>query len=327
MKITEKQISGAVILVLILAMIALVAYWANNRTSRVGPEYETTGAGNGCDGTSFVTTETEVDCDSERVLTGTVNQVIVTDNGVNSTVVLSLPQSINTTADVTFDDVIATGLFGIGSVSEFLRVAAPATIRLGGRDNIILELDTNNNSASDFCLRANGVATDIFCIDESGNVTLAIIDGDLNTFVDIKPDSFDSVDAGADEECLTYEGTNTVEWQACNEILGILNYDSSSEECEDSGDGFAGALTLLPTTSLILLTISDSDACNITMSETGMTTGDTVTIVNISSNVASFLETAGVQQVPFTGISLLLHDTLTLTYVTDQWIASSSVNN
>lgn len=179
------------------------------------------GSGGGCEaGGSFVTVEAEATCDSERVLTGTANQVIVTDNGADSTVVLSLPQSIATTSDVTFDDVIATRL-GIGSVSEFLTLAAPATIRLGGRDNVIIELDSNANSVSDFCIRTHSVATDIFCIDESGNVTLATLDGDLNVFVDIKPDSFDSVDAGADEECLTYEGTNTVEWQPCGSGGGV----------------------------------------------------------------------------------------------------------
>jgi len=216
MKITDKQISGAVIITLILAMLALAIYWVNNRDSRVGPEYEVGGSGAaGCIDASFVTTETETSCASERVLTGTANQVAITDNGANSTVVLSLPQSIATTSDVTFDDVIVNGVLGLDSVSEFLALAAPATIRLGGRDNVIIELDTNANSTSDFCIRANNVASDIFCIDESGNVTLATLDGDLNVFVDIKPDSFDSVDSGADEECLTYEGTNQVEWQPC----------------------------------------------------------------------------------------------------------------
>ena len=39
---------------------------------------------------------------SERALTGTANQVIVTDDGANTTVTLSLPQSIATSSTVTF---------------------------------------------------------------------------------------------------------------------------------------------------------------------------------------------------------------------------------
>jgi hypothetical protein len=45
---------------------------------------------------------------AERVLTGTANQVILTDNGANSTIVLSLPQNIDTGATVLFSEVDAT---------------------------------------------------------------------------------------------------------------------------------------------------------------------------------------------------------------------------
>lgn len=167
----------------------------------------------------YVTLAVNGDLTAERVLTGTANQVIVTDNGAGSTVVLSLPQSIATTSDVQFDDVLITGQLNLDSSSEFIRLDPAATIRFDTRDNVIINLDTNNNTAgSAFCIRGDGSGTDELCLDEDGNITLATIDGDLNTLVDIKPDSFDSVDAGADEDCLTYEGTNTVEWQVCGSI-------------------------------------------------------------------------------------------------------------
>jgi hypothetical protein len=47
---------------------------------------------------------------SERVLIGTANQIIITDNGANSTVVLSLPQNIATTSSPTFVGLTLTGL-------------------------------------------------------------------------------------------------------------------------------------------------------------------------------------------------------------------------
>lgn len=53
-------------------------------------------------GSAFVTIGNDSTLTAERALTGTTNQVVVTDNGVNSTVVLSLPQSINTGATPTF---------------------------------------------------------------------------------------------------------------------------------------------------------------------------------------------------------------------------------
>lgn len=51
---------------------------------------------------TYVTLSTNATLTNERVLTGTANQVTVTDNGAGSTVVLSLPQSIATTSSPTF---------------------------------------------------------------------------------------------------------------------------------------------------------------------------------------------------------------------------------
>lgn len=62
------------------------------------------GGGSGAPASStYIVMSVDAALANERVLTGTSNQVIITDNGAGSTVVLSLPQSINTTADVQFD--------------------------------------------------------------------------------------------------------------------------------------------------------------------------------------------------------------------------------
>lgn len=50
----------------------------------------------------YVTLATDATLTVERVLTGTANQITITDNGAGGTVVLSLPQSIDVTSDVTF---------------------------------------------------------------------------------------------------------------------------------------------------------------------------------------------------------------------------------
>ena len=50
----------------------------------------------------YVTIGNTAGLSAERALTGTANQITVTDNGANSTVVLSTPQDIATTSNVTF---------------------------------------------------------------------------------------------------------------------------------------------------------------------------------------------------------------------------------
>ena len=58
---------------------------------------------------TFVTLSTNATLTNERVLTGTANQVVITDNGAGSTVVLSLPQSIATSSTPTFASMTLTG--------------------------------------------------------------------------------------------------------------------------------------------------------------------------------------------------------------------------
>lgn len=57
----------------------------------------------------YVTLATDVTLTDERVLTGTANQITITDNGAGSTVVLSTPQNIHTAANVQFATATLTG--------------------------------------------------------------------------------------------------------------------------------------------------------------------------------------------------------------------------
>ena len=59
---------------------------------------------------SYVVLGANSDLQNERVLTGTSNQITVTDNGAGSTVVLSLPQDIHTGASPTFAGLTLSGL-------------------------------------------------------------------------------------------------------------------------------------------------------------------------------------------------------------------------
>ena len=69
------------------------------------------GIGSAPNDASYVTMSAEGDLSAERVLTGTANQITVTDDGADTTVTLSLPQNINTTAAVAFDSMGIGGAY------------------------------------------------------------------------------------------------------------------------------------------------------------------------------------------------------------------------
>lgn len=60
---------------------------------------------------TYVTLTTNATLTNERVLTGTSNQIILTDNGAGSTIVLSLPQSIALASTPQFASLTLGGLF------------------------------------------------------------------------------------------------------------------------------------------------------------------------------------------------------------------------
>lgn len=62
---------------------------------------------------TFVTLSATSTLANERVLTGTANQITITDNGAGSTVVLSLPQNIHTGASPTFAGLTLDALSGV----------------------------------------------------------------------------------------------------------------------------------------------------------------------------------------------------------------------
>lgn len=64
----------------------------------------------------YVTLATDATLTQERVLTGTANQIVITDNGAGSTVVLSTPQNINTGASPTFSGLTLSSLSVAGIV-------------------------------------------------------------------------------------------------------------------------------------------------------------------------------------------------------------------
>lgn len=100
-----------------------------------------TGGGSAPTDATYVTLSTNGSLSQERVLTGTTNQITITDGGANGNVTLSTPQNLHSTASVRFGTVTINGsgltLAGTTNISSFgstfvnLANAAAARTNLG----------------------------------------------------------------------------------------------------------------------------------------------------------------------------------------------------
>ncbi len=95
------------------------------------------GVGGASKSEPFVTASGSGDLTAERVLTGTANQVIVTDDGAApATITLSAPQNLHTAADPTFND---TTVNELTSKSHIVNLVEKATTYLAlSSDYVIL---------------------------------------------------------------------------------------------------------------------------------------------------------------------------------------------
>ncbi len=88
-----------------------------------------TGASGAPSTATYVTLSTDATLTNERVLTGTLSQITVTDNGAGSTVVLSTPQNIATGSSPTFTGLTLSGLStgAVINTAGVLSSVAPGT--------------------------------------------------------------------------------------------------------------------------------------------------------------------------------------------------------
>lgn len=94
---------------------------------------------------------------------------------------------------------------------------------------------------------------------------------------------------------------------------------TQSVTCADSGDGSPGSLTITPSASLVLLTVSDADGCNVSLSESGAASGRFVWIQNVSSPFARFTDQAGVLELPHDFHYLFQNGHMSLQYSGGIW--------
>lgn len=99
----------------------------------------------------------------------------------------------------------------------------------------------------------------------------------------------------------------------------------------DDGAGTNRAVTVTPTSSFITLDCQDTNGCDVTMSETGATSGSSVCITAIGAGGASnFADSAGVSELAgafAAGGSGGGYDSVCMLYVSDRWVETSRSNN
>jgi hypothetical protein len=98
-----------------------------------------------------------------------------------------------------------------------------------------------------------------------------------------------------------------------------IRLNVSAQTIADNGTGAAATGTITVLKSYVLLTCSDTNGCTMSVGETGARDGLFLTIVNTSSNTATFASSSGVLELDST-VALGQYDTLTLLYRTDRWV-------
>lgn len=129
------------------------------RFAGVGPKGDT-GPSGAPVGAAYVTIGNDATLTAERALTGTANQITITDNGANSTVVLSTPQNIHTDATPMFDAIIldlSTGKSRFGTATDntdgapLVMIADTATNAVGLDSNSKLLIKRDADTGYDIC--------------------------------------------------------------------------------------------------------------------------------------------------------------------------------
>lgn len=167
-------------------------------------------------GSQYVTLATDGTLTGERVLTGTSNQITLTDNGAGSTVVISTPQDINTTSNVQF------GKLGLGTAtgSSVITLATATTagggIDLGGDTN--LYRSAANTLKTDDSFIIGGTSADLLTQSD-----LRFYDADSSNYVGFQAPStvgtnvnwtLPSTD-GSTGQCLSTNASAVLSWATC----------------------------------------------------------------------------------------------------------------
>src|SRR3990167_2024849 len=207
---------------------------------------------------TYVTLSSNGTLTNERILTGTANQITITDNGAGSTVVLSTPQNIHTTATPTFNGLTLSNI-GAGSI------LFGGTAGLISQDNANLFWDDTNNRLG------IGTASPATPLDVNGTATInsLIIDGVAGNSLIVDTSTL-IVDA------MTHRvgvGTTTPGYKLTVAGGGVVDFFGGRFNCNDTTG---------------MTTISDLTVNNVAAISTGnITTGNITTINATTGNIVT----------------------------------------
>ncbi|MBI4092477.1 MAG: LamG domain-containing protein, partial [Candidatus Kerfeldbacteria bacterium] len=132
---------------------------------------------------TYITLSTNGTLSGERVLTGTANQITVTDGGAGSTATLSLPQSIATTSDVTFGSaalskaalsLTVTNTSDAASVQAIILQGDRATMAANDEAYITMRLSDSAGNQDEMA-RITWKATDVTSTSEDADIIFSNI--------------------------------------------------------------------------------------------------------------------------------------------------------
>lgn len=136
--------------------------------------------------------------------------------------------------------------------------------------------------------------------------------------------------SGGVQISMEYDGTNMV-LDTTSGGVSTSDYFRSAMQTvtvASNGAGTAATGTVTPTTNNIRLQCNDTDGCTMSMSETGAQTGIMVTIVNNTSNTATFADSSGVLELAGgASFAMGINDALTIFYQNSTWLEVSRSDN
>lgn len=220
----------------------------------------------------YVVLSASGDLSVERVLTGTANQVIITDNGANSTVVLSLPQSIATSSNVQFGRVLSGP--GAAATPSIYWANSGSPLGFDNENAGSLRITSSASEIANFTIfgsRFTGfVSADTLILKNSGGsgvITFAS-PGDGTGYTLTFP-----TDDGTSNQVLTTDGSGNLSWTtpttgANTALSNLASVAINTTLVSDTNDTDDLGTTSIKWKNLFLKRSINSDAVNLTIGST-----------------------------------------------------------
>jgi len=271
-------------------------------------------------GSQYVTLATDATLSAERVLTGTTNQITLTDNGAGSTVVISTPQNIHTGATPSWTGAdLSAGTTTLGTVAGAINAGSATSLEIPNSVSPTVNADGEiavDTTVTDF---SAGVLK-YFSTEEMGVVAMPIAEftsptGGTLVSYNATNDEFELVAqaGGGDMSAATYDPATISE-----QLVGLTATQTLTNKTLTAP---AVGTSILDTggNELFLLTATGSAVNQVTYANaatannpTFTASGDDTNIgINFVSKGSGVIQTEGVEIVNLSATQTLTNKTLT----------------